>query len=69
LTHRTAFTKASLTQLADASGLKLERAYGQREGPLLRRASDAVIHGLLSHAVLSPPDVWEANLYVILAPA
>lgn len=69
LTHLTAFTKASLTQLADACGLKLERAYGQREGPLLRRASDAMIHGLLSRAILSPPDVWEANLYVILAPA
>ena len=69
LTHLTAFTKASLAQLADARGLKLERAYGQREGPLLRRASDAMIHGLLSRAILSPPDVWEANLYVILAAA
>lgn len=69
LTHLTAFTKASVDQLADACGLKLERAYGQREGPLLRRASDAMIHGLLSRAILSPPDVWEANLYVILAPA
>ena len=69
LTHKTAFTKASLAQLADACGCRVEQAYGQRDGSPLKRATDAAVDGLLSWALLSPPDIWAANLYVIIAKA
>jgi cyclopropane fatty-acyl-phospholipid synthase-like methyltransferase len=65
LTHRTAFCAGSLRQAALAAGLLCERAYGQRRGSPFRLATDAALHWALSRILLTPPEIWSANLYAI----
>lgn len=66
LTHRTAFAPIALRQLADAAGFAPPLIYGQRQGSRRRMITDAVLHRVLSWALLNPPEVWSANLYAIL---
>ena len=66
LTHRTAFTPASLRQLANAAGLGVVAVYGQRQGSRRRLVTDALVHRLLSWALLTPPELWTANFYAVL---
>ncbi len=66
LTHRTALTAGSLRQIALASGLVCERAYPQRRGAPFRMATDAALHWALSRILLTPPEIWSANVYAIL---
>jgi len=66
LTHRTAFTPASLRQLANAAGLGVVAIYGQRQGSRRRMVTDSIVHRLLSWALLTPPELWTANFYAVL---
>ena len=66
LTHRTAFTPASLRQLANAAGFGAVAIYGQRQGSRRRLVTDAILHRLLSWALLTPPELWTANFYAVL---
>lgn len=68
LTHRGAFNANSMRQLADAAGFDAVRIFPQRQGTLRRRMTDAALHRLLSWALLTAPEFWEANLYALLAP-
>jgi cyclopropane fatty-acyl-phospholipid synthase-like methyltransferase len=66
LTHRTAFTPQSLRQLAGAAGMEVVALFGQRQGSRRRMVTDALLHRLLSWALLTPPEIWTANLYAVL---
>ncbi|MBI5165308.1 MAG: class I SAM-dependent methyltransferase [Magnetospirillum sp.] len=67
LTHRTAFAPESLRQLADAAGFTAV-VHGQRHGSARRRLTDAALHRLLSWALLTPPELWSANMVAVLTP-
>jgi len=66
LTHRTAFTPLSVRQIADAAGfhatVRAERTAGTRR----RRLTDALVNRVLSWALVTPPEIWSANLYAVL---
>jgi len=66
LTHRTAFTPLSMRQMADAAGLSVRLLAGQRQGSRRRMLTDALVHRFLSWALLTPPEIWSANLYAVL---
>ena len=66
LTHRTVFAPISIRQLADAAGFGPPLIYGQRQGSRRRMITDALVHGVLSWALLNPPEIWSANLYAVL---
>ncbi len=66
LTHRTAFSPIALRQLADAAGFAPPAIHAQRQGSRRRMITDAVVHRLLSWALLTPPEFWSANLYAVL---
>ncbi|CAA7611666.1 cyclopropane-fatty-acyl-phospholipid synthase family protein [Magnetospirillum sp. UT-4] len=65
LTHRTAFTPLSLRQLADAAGLRMIAARPVRQGSRRRLFTDALVHRFLSWALLTPPEIWTANLVAV----
>lgn len=67
LTHKTAFTSVSLKQLADAAGMDMLAALPVRQGSRRRLLTDALAHRFLSWALLTPPDIWTANLVAIFA--
>lgn len=67
LTHRTAFTPLSLRQLADAAGLDVLDVAPHRQGSRRRLVTDALVHRFLSWALLTPPELWSANLIAVLA--
>jgi SAM-dependent methyltransferase len=67
LTHRTPFSAQSLRQLADSAGFSAV-IRPQRQGTRRRRLTDAVVNRILTWALLTPPEVWSANLYAILTP-
>lgn len=67
LTHRTPFSAQSLRQLANSIGFFAE-IRPQRQGSPRRRFTDAVVNRVLTWALLTPPEVWSANLYAILTP-
>ena len=69
LTHEAAYTPGSMRQLALASGFTCSAVYPHRQGSPARRVLDAAFHGLLSHIISSPPEIWSANFYAILEPA
>lgn len=66
LTHRTAFSPISIRQLADAAGYGAPLIHAQRQGSRRRMITDALVHGFLSWALLTPPEFWSANLYAVL---
>ena len=66
LTHRTAFSPIALRQLADAAGYGAPLIYAQTQGSRRRRFTDALVHGFLSWALLTPPEFWSANLYAVI---
>jgi len=68
LTHKTAYTPGSIRQLAIAAGYRCTRCHGQKTGSPVRRFFDPVIHGLISHLIMTPPEIWSANFYAILEP-
>lgn len=68
LTHRAAYTPESLRQLALAAGLTVVDCYPHRQGSQVRQVLDRAFHGLLSKVVATPPAIWTANMYAILAP-
>lgn len=65
LTHRTAFTPLSMRQLADAAGLKVVAIVPVRQGSRRRLLTDAIVHRFLSWALLTPPEIWTANLVAV----
>lgn len=67
LTHRTAFNPLSMRQLADAAGLRAVAIVAQRQGSRRRIMTDAVLHRFLAWALLTPPEIWSANFYAVLA--
>ena len=68
LTHRTAFTPLSMRQAADAAGLVVVSVHAVRQGSRRRKITDAVVHGFLSWALLTPPEIWTANFVAVLSP-
>lgn len=67
LTHKTAFTSESLRQLATACDLQIDHIYDQRRGSRRRMITDKLVHKFLAWALLTPPPLWGANLYCVLA--
>lgn len=68
LTHRAAYTPESMRQMALAAGLSVAACYAHRQGSRVRQVLDRGFHGLLSKIVATPPEIWTANMYAILAP-
>jgi len=51
---------------SDAAGFGAIVVYGQRQGSRRRLVTDAILHRLLSWALLTPPELWTANFYAVL---
>jgi SAM-dependent methyltransferase len=68
LTHRTAFAPSAIRQLADSAGLDVVAILPQRQGTRRRRLTDALVHRVLSWALLTPPPIWTANMIAVLEP-
>jgi cyclopropane fatty-acyl-phospholipid synthase-like methyltransferase len=66
LSHCTAFTPASLRQMAWAAEYDLAATWTPRLGPRRRMITDALVHRFLSWALLNPPPIWSANFYGML---
>ena len=69
LTHKAAYTPDSLRQVAIVAGLAVERCWPHREGSPPRQVTDRLFHALLGRLVASPPEIWTANLFALLARA
>lgn len=68
LTSRTAFSPASLAQMARRAGYDVDGIWPQRRGSRRRMFTDALVHRFLSWALLDPPPLWCANFYGMLTP-
>jgi SAM-dependent methyltransferase len=68
LTHKTAYTPLSLRQMAEAANMSLVHFYAPMGGSPRRRATEAMLNGLLKWALTQPPDLFSANMYGILTP-
>ncbi|MEK9725766.1 MAG: hypothetical protein VW405_20100 [Rhodospirillaceae bacterium] len=68
LTHKTAYTPESLRQQAVAAGYRCQSVYPQRLGSPARQVYDRLVHGLLDRLLTSPPEIWDGNVYALLAP-
>ena len=69
LTHRTAYTPLSIAQVANAAGFKTATVLPHRQGSRRRMITDRLVHGVLSWALLTPPDIWTANLVAVFETA
>jgi SAM-dependent methyltransferase len=67
LTHCTAFTPLSIRQLADSAGFGAVALHAPQQGSRRRRFTDALVNRVLSWALLTPPEMWSANLYAVLS--
>lgn len=65
LTHKTGYGPKSLRQLALAVGLQCTACHPVIEGSPSRRFFDRLIHGILSRVLLSPPEIWTANVIAV----
>lgn len=68
LTHKTAHTPESLRQQAAAAGLTCRYVYGQKLGSPARQRWEGLLNGLLDRILTSPPEIWEGNIFAVLAP-
>ena len=68
LTHLAAYTPESLRQMALAADLAVSACYAHRQGSRVRQVLDRTFHALLSKIIATPPVIWTANMYAILAP-
>ena len=68
LTHKTPFTPGSMRQLALAAGFTCTACLPQVRGHWSRRATDRLLHGLLSRLLITAPEVWTANMVAVLEP-
>ncbi|MHC8508514.1 MAG: class I SAM-dependent methyltransferase [Rhodospirillales bacterium] len=66
LTHKTAYTPASLRQLALACGLQPVGFHAQNEGSPARLMTEALLHGFLKRVLTAPPEIWTPNFYAVL---
>jgi cyclopropane fatty-acyl-phospholipid synthase-like methyltransferase len=66
LTHKTAYTAASIKQLALASGYHHLCSYPHIMGNRRRRLLDPLFHGFLGWILMTPPTIWSANFFSIL---
>ncbi len=66
MTHKAAYTPDSMQQVCIASGLTLEKCFGQNEVKLVRRLKQKIGCWLLSNMALKPPAIWQANLIGII---
>lgn len=66
VTHRAAYTPASLRQVALAAGLDCLSSFGDETGSPRRRLTDRLFHRLLSALLASPPPIWSANFVAVL---
>lgn len=65
LTHRTGYNPSSLRQLALASGYVCTRCFPHLLGSPARQVLDGLLHGLLGKLVMTPPEIWSANVFAI----
>ena len=68
LTHKAAYGPTSMRQLAEASGYACVACYPHLQRSPSRRFLEGVFHGLLSRLLMTPPEIWSANFFAILAP-
>lgn len=68
LTHRTAYAPISLRQVAVATGFRCRAVLPVIEGSPFRRVADRVIQALLDRCLMTPPEVWTANLLAVFEP-
>jgi cyclopropane fatty-acyl-phospholipid synthase-like methyltransferase len=68
LTHKTAYTPSSLRQAALAGGFICVSCFPHLEGSPNRQFLDRLFHRILSRLLMSPPEIWSANVFAILEP-
>ena len=67
LTHKAAYTPLSLRQLADAAGYRWLGARPHVLGSPVRQVLDRILHAGLSRMLASPPELWSANFFGLIA--
>lgn len=67
VTHITAYTPASLKQIAIAADWKIEKIYPHREGSVIKIFTDAVFHRFVAAMASRPPEIWSANFFTVLS--
>lgn len=65
LTHRAAYTAASLAQLGLAAGYDVVAFLPQRRGSPCRRVAEDCLHWVLSRILATTPVVWTPNIIVV----
>lgn len=68
LTHKVAYTPASIRQLAEAAGYTCVACYGHHDGSRGREITQAVLHGFLKRMLAKSPEIWTADFFAVLAP-
>lgn len=66
LTHKTAFTPGSIAQLAEATGFRLAACLPQVHSNRWKQAREQFLHGILSWFLISPPQIWSAQMVAVL---
>ena len=66
LTHKTAFTPGSIAQLAEITGFRLAACLPQVHSNRWKQAREQFLHGVLSWFLISPPQVWSAQMVAVL---
>lgn len=64
--HITPITANRLRELAGATGFNFVAALGGRTGSPLRRATETILHAILSACLTYHPDFWEATIVGVL---
>lgn len=69
VTHKAAYAPGALRQLAGAAGYACLACHAHRQGSPVRRFLDGALTALLKRALMTPPEIWTANFYAVLARA
>ncbi|MEO5335472.1 MAG: class I SAM-dependent methyltransferase [Magnetospirillum sp. WYHS-4] len=65
MTHKAAYSPSSLRQLALACGFVCTRCLPHRLGSPSRQVFDRMLHGVLGRLVMTPPEIWSANVFAV----
>jgi 2-polyprenyl-3-methyl-5-hydroxy-6-metoxy-1,4-benzoquinol methylase len=65
MTHKAGYAPSGLRQLALASGFTCSRCFPHRLGSPSRQVLDRLLHGVLGKLVMTPPEVWSANVFAV----
>ncbi len=68
LTHRTAFVSIGLRHIVVAAGYRRAVVFPAIEGGSFHRAVDKVLQAILNRCLMTPPEIWTANMLAVFVP-